>query len=97
MKICKFLSSDDDIEFSPVVFNKTWKDLDFKLSFSWTNLKVENPNQTIFIKNWDSKTVYFKAKVASVLDEKSLANIDISALSKDSKIFWWNRKIYKNK
>lgn len=54
----------DRVILSPVVFNKTWKDWDFELKIDATNLDVVWWNiRKLFIKNWESKTIKFEAKI----------------------------------
>ncbi|EKE29741.1 MAG: hypothetical protein ACD_2C00107G0001 [uncultured bacterium (gcode 4)] len=82
----RFLWSNDTITFSPVVFNKTWKNSTFKISVTAENLKISNPNQEIKINNWEEKTVELTAKVADLgtVSDSSLARITIKAVSADT-------------
>lgn len=69
----------DEIDISPVVFNKTGRDTDFEISLDATNVKVKWWNKRkLFIKNWESKAVNYKVKV---YDRAKFININ-NAVSK---------------
>lgn len=54
----------DEIELSPVVFNKTWRDADFEIVLEATNVNVKWWNKRkLFVKNGESKVVNYNIKV----------------------------------
>lgn len=62
----RFLWSKDGITISPQVFNKTWKNSEFKVSIKADWLKISNPETTVNLWNWEQKTVTFKATVDNI-------------------------------
>ncbi|EKE28080.1 MAG: hypothetical protein ACD_3C00105G0018 [uncultured bacterium (gcode 4)] len=83
----RFLWSNDTITFSPVIFNKTWKNGTFKITAQGDNLRITNPIQEIKINNWDQKTINLSAKVAdlgTIQSDSTLARITIKAVSEDA-------------
>lgn len=84
-----FFWSNDEIILSPVVYNKTWKDWDFEVFLNISEAKIIwNQKQSVFIKDWESKTVNFKIKVNDIWisEDKNFYNskINLKAISKDN-------------
>lgn len=73
----RFLSSSDKINFSPVIYNRTGKDDEFKVSLKATNWNVKSIDKNIFIKNNESQKVEF---LFEVNDSKDLENLETSKI-----------------
>jgi len=79
-----FLGVWDAIVLSPVVFNKTWKDWDFEVTLTWTNLDISSWNsRKVFVKNWESKTVSFEVWIKK---RESFRNMSLASSKIDFKV-----------
>ncbi len=83
-----FLSSDDEIVFSPVIFNRSWQDQEFEVGFEWSLMEVFDDSKKVFIENEGSKTVNFRAQVKEIWilpdNNKPSSQIRISARWKEN-------------
>lgn len=81
-----FLWSSDSIKFSPVVFNKTWIDQNFIITFEANNQTIDKKEEKVFIKNGEQKTINFESKI---MQNNSLSSnyskINIKAVATDTK------------
>lgn len=56
----RFLWANDEITFSPVIFNKTGKDWKFKVTMNASNVEIKDNDITIDLKDQEQKTVLFQ-------------------------------------
>ncbi len=80
----RFLSAWDQITFSPVVYNRTGKDDEFKVTLEATNGTLQSIPKTVLIKNWESQKVdfVFQVKDTSEVQAFDISQIKITAQSK---------------
>lgn len=80
----RFLSVWDSITFSPVVYNRTGKDMEFKVDLQATGGNLKSIAKTVFIKNWELQKVDFLFDVKSASEWKNfdIAQIKVMAQSK---------------
>ncbi len=81
----RFLSTWDSITFSPVVYNRTGKDMEFKVDLEASGGNLKSIAKTVFIKNWESQKVDFLFDVKSASEWKNfdIAQIKVRAQSKN--------------
>lgn len=56
----RFLWANDEISFSPVIFNKTGKDWKFKVTIKASNVEIKNNELSIDLKDQQQKTLLFQ-------------------------------------
>ncbi len=88
-----FVYTDDKISFSPVIYNKTWKDQEIDLSLEVNNWSIKQISKKEFLKSWESKKVIFEYNsiLSSSFQENTALNITIKAKTKT----WFEDSILK--